>query len=139
MHALAIVQQLIRTWCPQIHAARLSVILAAVAAAVRRRRLTLTEVGRALISGARVKHNIKRIDRLLGNRHFAAELFALYQALARGLQLHYQSNTRRTRPVLSLFNLACLLVRRAADQLLACDLPHLQLPIRPPLPLRNAL
>jgi hypothetical protein len=73
MHALSIVQQLIRTWCPRIHAARASVLLAAVAAAVRTRRLTLTELGRALLGPARVKHNIKRIDRLLGNRHLVAE------------------------------------------------------------------
>lgn len=82
MHALNIVQQLIRSCCPSIHAARLTVILAAVAAAVRSRRLTLTELGRALLGGALVKHNIKRIDRLLGNRHLAAERFSLYQVLA---------------------------------------------------------
>jgi hypothetical protein len=56
-----------------------------VAAAVRGRRLTLTELGRALVGTARVKHGIKRIDRLLGNRHLAAERFGLYQALARRL------------------------------------------------------
>jgi len=61
------------------------------------------------------------------------------QALARGLQFHYQSNTRRTRPVLSLFNLACLIVRRTTEQLLAGDLPNLLLPIRPPQPRRNTL
>ena len=72
MHALVIVQQLLRTRCPHIHAARLAVILAAVAAAVRGRRLTLTELGRSL-PGGQVKHNIKRIDRLLGNRHLAVE------------------------------------------------------------------
>jgi len=69
--------------------------------------------------------------------------FALWligqHALAHQLQFHYQSNTRRTRPVLSVFYLAALLVRRAADQLLARDLPQLLLPIRPPLPLRNTL
>jgi hypothetical protein len=83
MHALAIVQQLLRTRCPHIHAGRLTVILAAVSAAVRSRRLTLTELGRALLGPAHVKHNIKRIDRLLGNRHLAAERGDLYQALAR--------------------------------------------------------
>ena len=61
------------------------------------------------------------------------------QALARGLQFHYQSNTRRTRPVLSLFNLACLIVRRTTDQHLARDLPRLPLPIRLPPPLPNAI
>ena len=85
MHALAIVQELIRCCCPHLHAARLKVMLAAVAAAVRSSRLALTELGRALASAARVKHNIKRIDRLLGNSHLAAERVDLYQALARRL------------------------------------------------------
>ena len=44
---------------------------------------TLTELGRALIGPARVKHSIKRVDRLLGNCHLGAERFELYQALAR--------------------------------------------------------
>jgi hypothetical protein len=83
MHALVIVQQLLRTRCPHLHVARLTVILAAVAAAVRGRRLTLTELGRSLPGPARVKHNIKRIDRLLGNRHLAAERMGLYRVLAR--------------------------------------------------------
>lgn len=83
MHALRIVQQLIRSCCPQIHCARLTVMFSAVGAAVRARRLTLTELGRALFGEARPKHNIKRIDRLLGNRHLDAERFDLYQALAR--------------------------------------------------------
>ncbi len=85
MHALVIVQQLLRTRCPHIHAARLTVMLATVGAAVRGRRLTLTELGRSLPGPARVKHNIKRIDRLLGNRHLATERLDLYRALARGI------------------------------------------------------
>jgi hypothetical protein len=83
MHALNIVQQLIRLCCPRLHAARLTVLLAAVGAAVRARRLTLTELGRALVGTARPKHDIKRIDRLLGNHHLAAERCELYQVLAR--------------------------------------------------------
>jgi hypothetical protein len=82
MHALSIVQQLIRLCCPGVHAARLAAMIAAVAAAVRCRRLTLTELGRALNSSAYVKHSIKRMDRLLGNRHLLTERFALYQAFA---------------------------------------------------------
>ena len=60
-------------------------------------------------------------------------------ALARGLQFHFQSNTRRSRPVLSLFNLAALIVRHAANQLMPRALPHLDLPIAPPRPLQNTL
>jgi len=85
MHALVIVQQLLRSCCPRIHAVRLKVMLSAVAAAVRGRRLVLTELGRALLNAARVKHNIKRIDRLLGNRHLAVERVEVYQTLARRL------------------------------------------------------
>ena len=48
MHALVIVQEFLRLRCPHIHAVRLTVILAAVGAAVRGRRLTLTELGRGL-------------------------------------------------------------------------------------------
>jgi len=61
------------------------------------------------------------------------------QALAQGLQLHYQSNTRRTRPVLSLFNLACQLVRHTIDCALGRDMPILILPDHLPLPPRTAL
>jgi hypothetical protein len=85
MHALVIVQQLLRARCLHLHAVRLTVILAAVAGAVRGRRLTLTELGRSLLGPARVKHNIKRIDRLLGNRHLAAERIDLYRVLAQRL------------------------------------------------------
>jgi len=82
MHALSIVRQLIRSCRPGVHAARVAVILAAVAAAVRGRRLTLTELGRAVVGPSHVKHSIKRIDRLLGNRHLAAERASLYRTLA---------------------------------------------------------
>ena len=61
------------------------------------------------------------------------------QALARQLQFQYQSNTRRSRPVLSLFSLACLIVRHATEQLLPCPLPLLDLPPAPPRPRANPL
>lgn len=55
------------------------------------------------------------------------------QALAQGLQLHYQSNTCRTRPLLSLFNVAGQLVRHAIDHALGHNMPVLNLPDRLPL------
>ncbi len=57
------------------------------------------------------------------------------RALARGLLPHYQSNTRRSRPALSLFNLAIQLVRHSTNRLLLHHLPHLHLPIHPPRPI----
>lgn len=61
------------------------------------------------------------------------------QALAQGLQRHYQSNTRRSRPVRSLFNLACQLVRHTIDRAPGCDMPMLNLPDCLPLPPRIGL
>ena len=56
------------------------------------------------------------------------------QALAQGLHLHYQSNTRRVRPVLSVFTLACLIVRHTIDRAPGRDMPILNLPDHIPLP-----
>ena len=56
----------LRTACPTIHPTRLRALLTAVETAVHHQRLTLTELGRGLQGSALVKHNIKRIDRLLG-------------------------------------------------------------------------
>jgi hypothetical protein len=85
MHAIRILQQRLRTHCPQIHLKRLSALLACVAAALSARCLTLTELGRSLPSQARVKHSIKRVDRLLGNRQLGRERFDIYQAVCRWL------------------------------------------------------
>jgi hypothetical protein len=53
-------------------------------ALVRERRLSLTALGRALAaaSGSSEKHGIKRVDRLLGNRHLWQELAPYFRALA---------------------------------------------------------
>jgi hypothetical protein len=85
MHALRILQQRLRCACPQVHLKRLTALLSCVAGALRGQRLTLTELGRALPSQARVKHSIKRVDRLLGNVHLGSERFGIYQMIARWL------------------------------------------------------
>lgn len=85
MHALRILQQRLRCACPQIHLKRLTALLSCVAGALRGQRLTLTELGRALPRQARVKHSIKRVDRLLGNVHLGSERFGIYQRIARWL------------------------------------------------------
>jgi hypothetical protein len=59
--------------------------MACVTAALYGQRITLTELGRALPGQARVKHNIKRVDRLLGNAQLCTERFDIYQSIARWL------------------------------------------------------
>jgi len=68
---------------PEIHAKRLASLLAAVEAIVSDSRLTLSDMGRWLSGPVAVKHNIKRIDRLLGNDTLHTEMPSLYEALVR--------------------------------------------------------
>ncbi len=85
MHAVYILHQHLRRYCPRVHLRRLTALLACVVAAVHGQRMTLTELGRALPSQARVKHSIKRVDRLLGNAQLGCERFDIYRAIARWL------------------------------------------------------
>lgn len=57
--------------------------MASVSALLVGRQLSLSGLGRALVSPARVKHNIKRVDRLVGNRHLCAQRMQLYRTMTR--------------------------------------------------------
>lgn len=83
MHVLTILHRILSTNIPEIHAKRLASLLAAVEAVVTGSRLTLSDMGRGLHGHVAVKHNIKRIDRLLGNSSLHMEIPKLYEALAR--------------------------------------------------------
>lgn len=83
MHALTILHRILSASFPEIHAKRLASLLAAVEAVVTGSRLTLSDMGRRLSGTVAVKHNIKRIDRLLGNGLLHAEIPKLYEALVR--------------------------------------------------------
>ena len=83
--ALPLLERWLRTACPAIHAARVGAVVAVVGALVRGGKLALTHLGRNLRSAAYAKHNIKRVDRLLGNRHLRRERPGVYRALARWL------------------------------------------------------
>jgi hypothetical protein len=83
MHAITILHRILSASFPEIHAKRLTSLLAAVEAVVTGSRLTLSDMGRGLSGPVAVKHNIKRIDRLLGNDSLHAEMPSLYEALVR--------------------------------------------------------
>lgn len=80
MHAYSVLHRWLGDACPGIHRRRLHALLLAVEALVHGQRLTLSELGRHLPGCAR--HAIKRIDRLLGNRHLHTERVGIYRALA---------------------------------------------------------
>lgn len=83
MHGLS----LLKKWCERNeligHQARLEAMLRVVAAVLAGSKLSLTHLGRCRAGAAFVKHHIKAVDRLLGNRHLHAERRPLYSALAR--------------------------------------------------------
>jgi hypothetical protein len=81
MHALTILHRILSASLPEIHTKRLTSLLAAVKAIVSGSRLTLSDMGRGLSGPVAVKHNIKRIDRLLGNSALHTEVPKLYEVL----------------------------------------------------------
>jgi Transposase DDE domain len=83
MHAITILHRILSASFPEIHAKRLASLLAAVGAVVSGSRLALSDMGRGLPGHVAVKHNIKRVDRLLGNDSLHTEIPALYEALVR--------------------------------------------------------
>lgn len=70
---------------PNVHARRLAALMSCVAALLRGHRLTLTSLGRSLPGTAYVKHSIKRVDRLLGNRQLQLERPLFYWKMLRAL------------------------------------------------------
>lgn len=82
MHAITMLHRLLSKSCPRIHQKRLDSLCAVTGAALSGSALTLSDLGRGLASRVSMKHNIKRVDRLLGNEALHQELPQLYQALA---------------------------------------------------------
>jgi hypothetical protein len=81
MHGLKFLHTRIEKACAHIHRARLAALFAGVRSLLEGAPLTLTGLGRGVGGAVYEKHNIKRIDRLLGNRHLHHERLSLYQAL----------------------------------------------------------
>jgi hypothetical protein len=76
---------LLKQSLPDLHAARLNALMAAVGAGLTGVSVSITDLGRAISGSAFIKHKIKRLDRLVGNRHLNAERLALYGAMAQFL------------------------------------------------------
>lgn len=68
--------------CQSIHAKRLLSLRVAVDSLAVGQRLTVTGLGRSLRSRAKVKHDIKRMDRLVGNKKLFAECELMYRVVA---------------------------------------------------------
>lgn len=79
MCELNILHESLYQFCPELHLKRLNSLMLACRALLDSKTLTLTKLGRNLPCQARTKHNIKRMDRLLGNHHLHQERLAVYR------------------------------------------------------------
>jgi hypothetical protein len=82
MRAVRTLQHLLRVSLETIHSARKTSVFWAVLSLLWGGHLSLTGLGRSARGKALTKHNIKRIDRLLGNALLHKELSVFYRAIA---------------------------------------------------------
>ena len=83
------VEKVLSRWLEQRtvvgHAMRAAALTRTVQALVLGGKAALTQLGRNRAGDAHVKHHIKAVDRLLGNRHLHAECSSIYRAIAKTL------------------------------------------------------
>lgn len=85
MSIIALLHNSLKESLPNIHATRLQALMAAVEAGLHGAPVSITTLGRSLSGPAYIKHKIKRMDRLAGNRHLSTERMALYAAMTQWL------------------------------------------------------
>lgn len=85
MHAEKLLHRWLLNVLRGMHRKRVLALGAVMTGAFHGRRLTVTSLGRSLRGGAKEKHNIKRADRLLSNKHLHSERLGIYEAVSREL------------------------------------------------------
>ena len=87
MKASKLLHKKLSTACPDMHDMRLKALIAGVTSALTEHQLTVTGLGRNLKSYSKThtKHDIKRMDRLIGNSHLHSERKEIYQYLSKQL------------------------------------------------------
>ena len=83
MHAMSLLEKWLQGNAVIGHQARVAALVRVVGALLYGSKLALTHLGRHRAGRAFVKHHIKAVDRLLGNRHLHRERDGVYRALAR--------------------------------------------------------
>ena len=85
MRVEAMVRELIGVCSSVVHAVRLATVIKLVEAIIRGGRLIPATIGRSLRGSARPKHEIKRVDRLLGNPKMTGDRMFLFLAISHRL------------------------------------------------------
>jgi hypothetical protein len=68
--------------CPDVHSTRLQALMDVATGLQRCKRFTISDIGRHLQSESDLKHRIKKVDRLFGNKHLYSELADIYAGLS---------------------------------------------------------
>ena len=82
---IQILHTLLKTRLPTIHMRRFKALMAAVESGLTGVSVSITALGRAVLGAAQIKHKIKRMDRLMGNRHLNDERYAIYSVMTQKL------------------------------------------------------
>jgi len=83
MHVFQFLHTFLSKSLSEIHKTRLNALLQVVSSLLTQGELTLTALGRNLTGFALIKHKIKKVDRLIGNKNLWNERYSIYQAIAK--------------------------------------------------------
>jgi hypothetical protein len=83
MHAQGFLHKMLKKALTGVHKLRAEALITLAESTLFGARLTLTDLGRHIKGQAKVKHKIKRSDRLLGNKNLLAERRVVYSELCR--------------------------------------------------------
>lgn len=80
--------------CPFIHGKRLQAVMDVACSLQKKQNLSLTAIGKGLSGETKLKHRIKKVDRLEGNKYLHEEISSIYQGLSSFLfqYLEYQKD-----------------------------------------------
>lgn len=68
--------------CPFIHGKRLQAVMDVACSLQKKQNLSLTAIGKGLSGEISLKHKIKKVDRLEGNKHLYEEISSIYAGLS---------------------------------------------------------
>jgi hypothetical protein len=83
MNQIEEIQQCLKQECPYIHNSRLQALMDVACALQKSKKMSLSEIGRNLAGESKIKHKIKKVDRLEGNEKLHNELDSLYKGISK--------------------------------------------------------
>jgi hypothetical protein len=83
MHQIEEIQKCLKQECPHIHHSRLQALMDVACALQKSKKMSLSEIGRNLPGESKIKHKIKKVDRLEGNEKLHNELESLYKGISK--------------------------------------------------------